>query len=510
MSEDKFLSLKYRLLESGFILLIAIALFLCAALVSYDIHDPAWSTTGKNLLVQNVTGRLGAWFSDLFLFTFGFVSYCFPVLILWLAILLLQDRLLLKPPVWSFRSITWIMRGLGGTLFLLGACGLSTLHLSFLGLGETLPGSRGGMIGEGLVWCCVPIFSVFGSTVLFIAGVLIGLTFSVGLSWLQCLDKLGRSCFFLTLYVLQGMLFLARKLRLLLVGLKKGGVWLWQKIQPLSRRSAARLTMPKIRAFGMASTMENISSALPGQSLAQAKKPSARSVSAFREKLKTNIQTNRKANIKTNINPNKQPLDYLPNLNLLTVPKPLDLKKQLPREALERLSQEVEARLLDFNIKVKVQAVYPGPVITRFELVLAPGLKASKITALAKDLARALSVVRVRVVEVIPGKAVVGLEIPNQHRELVYLQDILRSAEYAQADSVLTLGLGKDISGIPVVVDLAKMPHLLVCGTTGSGKSVGVNAMLLSLLYKASPDLVNKPILGADLGSLNPQQLYPE
>ena len=158
--------------------------------------------------------------------------------------------------------------------------------------------------------------------------------------------------------------------------------------------------------------------------------------------------------------------------------------------ALEAMSRQVELKLLDFGIDAEVVEVHPGPVITRFELLLAAGIKVSKVSNLAKDLARALSVVSVRIVEVIPGKSHVGLEIPNENRELVVLSEILRSETYDESASILTLALGKDISGRPVVVDLAKMPHLLVAGTTGSGKSVALNAMLLSILYKATPQQV--------------------
>jgi S-DNA-T family DNA segregation ATPase FtsK/SpoIIIE len=159
-------------------------------------------------------------------------------------------------------------------------------------------------------------------------------------------------------------------------------------------------------------------------------------------------------------------------------------------EELENLSRDVEQHLLDFGIQADVVAVHPGPVVTRFELQLAAGIKVSKLTALAKDLARSLSVVSVRVVEVIPGKTVVGLELPNHSREVVRLSDVLSAEVYQQAHSTLTLALGVDIAGHPVVVDLAKMPHLLVAGTTGSGKSVGINAMILSILFKATPEQV--------------------
>ncbi len=162
--------------------------------------------------------------------------------------------------------------------------------------------------------------------------------------------------------------------------------------------------------------------------------------------------------------------------------------KGFSKESLEAMSRLLELKLQDFGISVEVVEVLPGPVITRFEVQPAPGIKVSRITNLAKDLARSLAVVSVRVVEVIPGKSVIGIEIPNEHREMVHLGDVLASPEYDAARSPISLALGHDISGQPVIADLGKMPHLLVAGTTGSGKSVGINVMLLSLLFKSSPE----------------------
>ena len=179
------------------------------------------------------------------------------------------------------------------------------------------------------------------------------------------------------------------------------------------------------------------------------------------------------------------PNSELPPLSLLDEPRPSE--EGYSTSALEAMSRLVELKLLDFNIEVEVVAVNPGPVITRFELDLGPGVKVSQVSNLAKDIARALSAISVRVVEVIPGKSVIGLEIPNEHRAVISLGEILNTREYDESSSPLTLALGKDISGLPIVVDLAKMPHLLVAGTTGSGKSVGINAMILSLLFKTLP-----------------------
>ena len=182
--------------------------------------------------------------------------------------------------------------------------------------------------------------------------------------------------------------------------------------------------------------------------------------------------------------PQPEPPPALPSLSLLDPPKPA--AGNYSREALEAMSRQVEAKLMEFNIEVKVVAVTPGPVITRLELELAPGLKGKQVSNLAVDLARALSVVSVRVVDVIPGKSVIGLEIPNEFRERVSLGELLSSEAYEKMQVSTALALGKDISGQPVVTDLSKMPHLLMAGTTGSGKSVAINAIIMSLLYKST------------------------
>jgi len=184
-------------------------------------------------------------------------------------------------------------------------------------------------------------------------------------------------------------------------------------------------------------------------------------------------------------------------------------KRGYSQQDLDAISELVETKLGDFGVSVEVAAVHPGPVVTRFELQPAPGVKVSKITNLSKDLARALSVTSVRVVEVIPGKSVVGLEIPNKQRESIALSEIIRSDNYQQSESALSLAIGKDIGGQPVVVDLGKMPHLLVAGTTGSGKSVGVNGMILSLLYKNTPEEVRTIMIDPKMLELSVYESIP-
>nr|WP_245756586.1 DNA translocase FtsK [Amphritea atlantica] len=189
------------------------------------------------------------------------------------------------------------------------------------------------------------------------------------------------------------------------------------------------------------------------------------------------------------VNRRREPRRKIPSLDLLDAPE-LKQGHCYSDDQLEEMSRLLESKLKDFGIVAEVVEVNPGPVITRFELQPAPGVKASRITNLARDLARSMAVMSVRVVEVIAGKSVIGIEIPNEERQMVRLSEVLNSKPYKEASSKLTLGLGNDIAGNPVVANLAKMPHLLVAGTTGSGKSVGVNAMLLSLLFKATPDEV--------------------
>ncbi len=198
----------------------------------------------------------------------------------------------------------------------------------------------------------------------------------------------------------------------------------------------------------------------------------------------------------------------IPPLSLLDLPQSQRKKPLVSDAMLEGVSEDVESCLAEFGVEADVVAIYPGPVITRYELELAPGIKVSKLTGLSKDLARSLSVVSVRIVEVIPGKSVVGLEIPNQYREIVRLREVLTSEAYQHARSPLSLVLGKDIAGEPVVVDLAKMPHLLVAGTTGSGKSVGLNAMLLSILYKAVPEEVRMILIDPKMLELSVYDVF--
>lgn len=438
--------LSRRIREGIFIVSLAVSLFLLLALLTYHRSDPSWSHLSAVTNVANAGGRAGAWFADVFLYTFGYLAYSFPLLLIYGSWQTLRDR----DDIGLDRNLL-ISRGVGFVLIIAAGAGIASLKFS--ASMTHLPFSAGGILGNIVGLGLVKAFNQFGTTLLLLALFLSGVTLFSGLSWLSLLELSGK--FTLTL---------SNKVRRGLVFLYKRSLVLWQHW----RREAASTHL--VRTPEIIETKHKVSkSKVRIEPKVEAVKTSKR----YQKELQVPLFKSKGD-------------ETLPAINLLDEPSKI-ITKGYSHTQLEQMSREVEQRLLDFGVEVQVVAVHPGPVVTRFEMQLAPGVKVSKISALAKDLARSLSVISVRVVEVIPGKPVVGLELPNQEREVVYLSEVLASQPYDNAKSPLSLGLGKDISGSPIIVDLAKMPHLLVAGTTGSGKSVGVNAMILSLLYKATP-----------------------
>jgi len=453
------LVLWHRLQEGGFILLSTLAIFLCVALITYHEADPGWSHTTAQQGIQNAAGEAGAWFADLCLYLFGYVAYLIPLLIGYGSIRLFQSRF---EPNDSHRFL-WGLRIIGFGLTVVSGCGLASVHFSIWSKG--MPVSAGGICGQIISAELNPFLGYLGSTLVLLAVFLTGITLTTGLSWFGLIDKMGR--------------------RLLL------GFWDFCAILP---RALSYLTDLKQRYKDRKTVLKNLKAERVDPTLGARKLKREVVIDALPLKPKfLEMKEVKPAIPNARILPSGSQSSLnaenteLPSVMLLEEAEPKNQTECYSPSKLEALSREVEARLLEFGVQVSVVAVEPGPVITRFEMELAAGVKVSKITGLAKDLARALTVTRVRVVEVIPGKSVVGLEIPNEYRELVRLREILESPQYIESSSHLSLALGKDIAGIPVVVNLAKMPHLLVAGTTGSGKSVGINAMLLSLLYKAMP-----------------------
>jgi len=417
----------------------ALAVYLFLSLASYDPTDPGWSHTASSDSVHNAGGFVGAWFSDIFFHLFGILAYLFPILVGYGGWAIYKGRATTAKPAMGHAGIVI----LGLILVFIGGDGLASMHITDSLAQGTL--SAGGILGSVVSAKLILPFSFAGTTLFLTVLLLTGVTLTTGLSWLWLMDITGQ----LTLNFLSRAQGQLAGLYDRLLG--------WR--QRLSRHKAAVEEKAKVEQRA-APRIEPVIKKLELSERAQREQqiPLFKSVSSSAE---------------------------LPSLGLLDEAVPS--KTALSQASLEAMARQVELKLKDFGIEVQVTAVHPGPVITRYEMQPAPGVKVSQVTNLTKDLARALSVISVRVVEVIPGKSVIGLEIPNEHREVVRLSEILKSKECGEAASPLALGLGKDISGRPVVVDLAAMPHLLVAGTTGSGKSVAINAMILSLLYNATP-----------------------
>ena len=422
--------------------LAAVAIFLALAISSYHPGDPGWSVQNGSEHVANRGGVVGAWLSDVLLQLFGHVAWLFPILLGVVGVVLFLDREGLSTP------LVWLTRSVGFAMMLMAACGVATLHYGRAG---TLPEGvgAGGILGAVVSEALQFAFSFPGATVVMIGLLFAGWALFTRVSWLTVMETTGR----LTLSAFAAV-----------VGVSGRG----RERRDVSISSARRERVHKVKA--------------------KTKRNPRRNQPPRIEPVLTDIEPSPRVARERQTVLFEPAGPKLPELGQLDAPSARP--PAMSAAALETMSRQVETKLRDFGIDVEVVAVHPGPVITRFELQPSPGLKVSRVTALAKDLARSLSTVSVRIVEIIPGKSVIGLEVPNEEVELVYLSEILGSAEYDRSPSPVTLALGKDISGQPAVVDLARMPHLLVAGTTGSGKSVALNAMILSILYKAGPDQV--------------------
>jgi len=428
--------------EGALIIFGTTALYLLASLGTYDAQDPGWSHSETGDTIVNAGGMLGAWFADIFLFLFGYLAYLVPVGVAYLGWLLFTGR---KQPEAMFDLRHGALRTVGFFLTLGAGTGLAELHFADF---VHLPVGPGGVLGEVVGSGLVSVVNPLGGTLFLLALFLTGVTLLTSLSWLWLMDVIGRA----TLNVITSVREALLNLRDEIAGRRAR-----QKREASIKIDQSKAAVRKpLRIEPVIKPVVNVS----------AREEKERQVPLFDVPVEGG----------------------LPALSLLD---PAEIRKtDISTSALEAISRQVELKLADFGVEAQVVEVHPGPVVTRYELELAPGLKVSKITNLAKDLARSLSAISVRVVEVIPGKSTIGLELPNEHREIVRLSEIIKSEQYEKANSPLTLALGVDISGQAVVADLAKMPHLLVAGTTGSGKSVGLNAMVLSVLYNATPSEV--------------------
>lgn len=446
--EDRLSTLRQRILRDGALLgALVLGALVSVALITYSPEDPAFMTTGSGPEIRNAAGHLGALLSDLLLHLFGYLTYLIPLALAWKVYRLFKAARQPRVPV-SWRVA--LVQATGLLLLVVGACTLLTLHFTAPG---NSPWPAGGLIGAAMADASMPVLALFGTTLVYLALFLLGLTITFEISWVRVVDRVGH-------WTLVGTASAIVAMR----------QWQHRRAertevrQVVKRREKAREVHKEKEKTRTPPRIEPVIKAPP--------KPSKR------------VEKERQGKLFTQPAPGD-----LPALSLLDEKK-VSSNQGYSAESLEAMSKLLELKLQDFGIEVEVTAVHPGPVITRFEVQPAPGVKASRITSLGRDLARSLAVISVRVVEVIPGKTVIGIEIPNEHRELIMLGEVLSSAEFDKAQSSLSMALGHDIVGKPVVVDLGKMPHLLVAGTTGSGKSVGINGMILSLLYKSTPEQV--------------------
>ena len=418
-------------------------LFWLIALLSYSTQDVAWSTSGTGEPLHNWGGRFGAWLADMSYFLLGFSAWwCLAALArVWLAALavwLRDHEAPMAPETTSQRAFFWV-----GFVVLL--CCSSALEWSRLyRLEALLPGHGGGVLGYWLGPLSVKWLGFAGSGLVAIALGLVGAALVFGFSWGQVAERLG--------------------------------AWLATQLENLraKRERELDLALGKQAAREREDVVEEERVEIHQHHVAP----------VLIEPVMLDVpQSARVAKERQKPLFSELPDSTLPQVDLLD--SALSRQETVSPETLDMTSRMIEKKLKDFGVEVRVVAAAPGPVITRYEIEPATGVKGSQIVGLAKDLARSLSLVSIRVVETIPGKNYMALELPNAKRQTIKLSEILGSRVYNEAKSLLTIGLGKDIVGNPIVADLAKMPHVLVAGTTGSGKSVGINAMILSLLYKA-------------------------
>ncbi|KAA0219098.1 MAG: DNA translocase FtsK [Lautropia sp.] len=432
--------------EALWIGLAALAAFLLLILLSYDKADPGWSHAVVARTISNAGGRVGAWFADLLLYLFGLSAYLLVVLLGASVLRGLRTLRASAPDAVAAQRIAW-ERWIGFGLLLLGCVGMESARLH--SLQADLPMGPGGMVGAVITDPLFVALGPVGGTLVLLVLVAAGFSLWSGWSWLTIFERIG-------------------------FALEWAGERLVQAV--VARRDR--------RIGEVAATERDEQVQVKRRILDDDPEPVRIETPVARIERSERAEAERQSVLFVDLPADTQ----LPPVSLLD--EPPVAAEGVSQETLEYTSRLIEKKLSDFNVAAHVVAAYPGPVITRYEIEPATGVKGSQIVNLSKDLARALSLVSIRVVETIPGKNLMGLELPNARRQTVRLSEILASQVYATSASPLTLALGKDIAGNPMVVDLAKMPHLLVAGTTGSGKSVGINAMLLSLLYKSDPTQV--------------------
>ena len=509
-----------RVMEVGMMISCAFSFFLLLSLAYFHPSDPGWSQAGMQVEVQNLMGPVGAYCADILLFTFGVTAYLVPfafAFLGWFIFLHIKN-------VIELDYLTIALRLIGMLLLIFGFTGIASINFD-----DFYRVSAGGAMGDIISDALLPYFSFVGTVLLLLCFFLTGCTLATGISWFQFIDSIGASVIFTGKKIAT---LPSKVANLSLPDLRSdknddGHVSVFDTQTHGNEVEITSLRAEPLPTKTQKQEKKEPTFSIPDEVFSELDEPIPDTANVFAKRSltpKPSPQVETKANnaVDTSIQKPKQegrvaasipepsqdapssakqsdlfddkdapkkatiPKTLLPSFDLLQ--RADKVENPITEEELQGIARLLEAKLADFNIQANVVDVLPGPVITRFELDLAPGIKVSKITTLAKDLARAMSAISVRVVEVIPGKSVIGLELPNAHREMVRLSEVIGCDAFQNNPSPLTMVLGADISGEPVIVDLASMPHLLVAGTTGSGKSVGVNVMILSLLYKSSPE----------------------
>ncbi|WP_307732227.1 DNA translocase FtsK 4TM domain-containing protein [Massilia sp. MB5] len=436
--------------EARWFALAAVCLYFVLILLSYNKGDPGWSHASEVPKVHNLGGHFGAWLSDLLLFIFGFSAWWWCVILIrfvWRGYRRLTHRFVLEKEEEPVHREVWLIGVIGFFLMLIGSMGLE--YLRMYSLHVQLPRAPGGVLGQLIGHSAHVGLGFTGATLMLL--LLFGLGFSLyfHVSWMAVAERIGEL-------------------------VEQAFDWFRMRMEDRQDRrqgEAATVKREEVVVQERAKHVEKHPVAAPTIKVEPQVVEVPKSERVQKEKQASLFQDLENTD--------------LPPLSLLDEAPPA--QETVSVETLEFTSRLIEKKLSDFGVEAKVVAAYPGPVVTRYEIEPATGVKGSQIVNLARDLARSLSLTSIRVVETIPGKNYMALELPNSKRQIVRLTEILGSKVYNDNASSLTVALGKDIAGKPVVADLAKMPHLLVAGTTGSGKSVGINATILSLLYKADP-----------------------
>ena len=509
-----------RLLEAGLLVSCVFAMYIMMALFSFDPADPGWSQTGYQTPIRNLGGAVGAYLSDLLLNLFGIIAYSLPFVIALTGWVLFQKyhRLI------QLDYLTLGLKFIGFIMFYIGITAIASMNFD-----DVFYFSAGGILGDILSNGLIPYFSFVGSTLLFLMFIGTGFVLLTGMSLLKMIDQIGAYAIHFAFWLSKLPNTLSEKF-----GTRFEANASKKEKQPKTKEPKALAqddplilaaddnvninieATDEIAESSYKADLDTITTGSDVEAFAESKDDIPFQLDdeiehfvdiddLMGEPLAINVQEHVSADEITAAFETEEPIvvdepstitstesvssetyQGLPSLELLDRPNRSD--NPIDPIELEQISRLVEEKLLEFGVKAEVVGVFPGPVITRFELNLAPGIKASKVSGLSQDIARSLSAKSVRVVEVIEGKSVIGIELPNKFRETVFFADVISDKRFADSASKLAMAIGSDISGKPVVADLAKMPHLLVAGTTGSGKSVAVNTMIVSILYKSSPE----------------------